>query len=63
MVPGDAMPSRDEADIDSARLSPLETWSDFPVTPSKEPGADEKRPVLMAKGYSLNHRVRPGGQV
>ena len=59
----DAMPGCEEADVESARLAPHEAWSDFPVTPSKDPGADEKRPVLMAKGYSLNHRVRPGGQV
>jgi N-acetyl sugar amidotransferase len=59
----DAMPGCDEAGVDAARLAPLETWSEFPVTPSKDPDADEKRPVLMAKGYSLNHRVRPGGEV
>ena len=56
----DAMAAGDAADVDGARLSQHEAWTDFPVTPSKDPAADETRPVLMAKGYSLDHRVRPG---
>ena len=50
------------ARIEAARLVPKEPWSEFPMTPSKDPSADETSPVLMAKGYSLEHRVRPGGK-
>jgi N-acetyl sugar amidotransferase len=53
----------DAGDLEDARLPLLESWTDFPVTESKAPDSDEDRPVLMAKGYSLEHRVRPGGTV
>jgi N-acetyl sugar amidotransferase len=36
-----------------------ENSCEFGLTPSRDPQADEHRYVLMARGYSDNHRVRP----
>ena len=50
---------RDDPGVKTARLAPLESWHDFPLTLSKDPNADETQPVLLAKGYMLDQRVRP----
>ncbi|MBO6783440.1 MAG: N-acetyl sugar amidotransferase [Alphaproteobacteria bacterium] len=50
---------RDDPGVDAARLPQAEPWQDFPETPSKDPDAAEQEYVLMARGYSDNHRVRP----
>lgn len=50
---------REDSGVDAARLPIKEDWSEFPVTDTKDPDADESAYVLMARGYSNDHRVRP----
>lgn len=40
-----------DSGIEKARLSLLHTWRDFPLTPSRDPSADEEKYVLMARGF------------
>lgn len=42
---------RGDPNVDAARLDPLEDWQYFPVTPTRDPKADEEAYVLIARGY------------
>lgn len=42
---------RNDPGVDAARLEPLETWRDFPVTASRDPMRNEEEYILMARGY------------
>jgi hypothetical protein len=48
----------DEPGVDAARLERREPSCEFRLTGSKDPDADEARPVLMARGHVDAHPVR-----
>lgn len=42
---------RGDPGVDAARLTPLEAWKDFLITPNREPGIEDDQHLIYARGY------------